>query len=95
MKTDLLKYTLPILEAYPEMNITQLGMVMLYLGSIRHLMGHEDARSTLNDYIHKEALSPDIQKCVDFLECEIFAIRKSKVDVDYWKKGNQGKFRPV
>ena len=83
-----------MLKAYPNMSITQLGMVLLYLGSIRSCMGHEDARSTLRDYIHKDELSTDIAQCVDFIECEILALRKSKVDIDYWKKGNSGEFRP-
>lgn len=92
-KINPLEYALPMLKAYPEMNITQLGMVVLYLGTIRACMGHEDARSTLRDYIHKEGLPADIVKCVDFLECEILAMRKSKVDIDFWKKGTSGEFR--
>ena len=90
-----LKYATPMLEAYPNMSITQLGMVVLMLGSIRSSMGHEDARSTLMDYIHKELLSPEVMQCVDFIECEVMAMRKSKVDIDYWKKGNKGEFRPA
>ena len=89
-----IEYLLPMLKAYPDLNITQIGVVLLYLGAIRSAMGHEDARSTLRDYIHKEALPEDIVKCLDFLECEILAMRKSKVDVDYWKRGNKGEFRP-
>ena len=95
MKTDPLQYTLPILKAYPGMSVTQLGMIMLYLGSIRACMGHENAVSTLRDYIHKDQLPADIVQFLDFLECEILALRKSKVDIDYWKIGNKGEFRPV
>lgn len=91
---DSIKYATPILEAYPNMSITQLGMVVLYIGSIRSSMGHEDAKSTIRDYIHKEMLPPDIVQCLDFIECEVLALRKSKVDIDFWKKGNTGQFRP-
>jgi len=91
---DSIKYAEPMLKAYPNMSITQLGMVLLYIGSIRSSMGHEDAKSTIRDYIHKEILSADIVQCLDFIECEVLALRKSKVDIDFWKKGNSGSFRP-
>jgi len=92
--TESLEYITPMLEAYPNMNITQLGMVVLYVASIRSNMGHESAVSTIRDYIHKEGLSPDIALCVDFLERELLCLTKSKVDIDFWKRGNQGSFRP-
>ncbi len=93
-KDTSLEYAAPILEAYPGMNITQLGMVMIYLASIRATLWHESCASTVRDYIHKEELSEEVAKCVDFLEREILCLTKSKVDIDYWKRGNKGGFRP-
>ena len=57
-------------------------------------MGHENARGTINDYIHKDNLSPAVRDCIDFLEREILAIKKSRIDIDYWKRGRKGEFRP-
>ena len=85
----------PMLKAYPNMNITQLGMAVLYVGSIRSAMGHEGAASTVRDYIHKAGLNPDIALCIEFLEREVLCLSKSKVDIDYWKRGNKGEFRAV
>ena len=78
---------------YPSMNITQLGLVVGMLGVIRASMGHEDAESTIRDYIHKEGLSDDVITCLDFLEREVLGLKKSKIDIDYWKIGNTGRFR--
>ena len=41
----------------------------------------------------KDDLSPEVRECIDFLEREILCIRKSKIDIDFWKKGKQGSFR--
>ena len=90
---DSIKYAMPMLESYPNMSVTQLGRVVLYIGSIRSCMGHEDAESTIRDYIHKEILPADIVQCLDFLEREVLALKKSRVDIDYWKVGNKGEFR--
>ena len=56
-------------------------------------MGHEGVRGTIDNYIHKDDLSPAIRECIDFLEREILAIKKSRIDIDYWKRGNKGSFR--
>ena len=90
---EYLHQIVPMLEAYPNMGVTQLGMTVLMLGAIRSNMGHEDAESTLRDYIHKSILSPDVAQCVEFLEREILALKRSRVDIDYWKIGNTGAFR--
>ncbi len=82
-----------ITKFYPDLNITQLGMACLMLGGIRASMGHENAVSTIQDYIHPNHLSPNVRKCLDFIEREVLAIKKSKIDIDYWKRGNKGEFR--
>ena len=82
-----------VLCHYPNLNLEQLGLVMIVLCSLRASMGHEGIRGTISNYIHKDALSPSVRECIDFLERELLAIRKSKIDIDYWKRGNEGKFR--
>lgn len=78
---------------YPEIDLTQLGLVTLYLGLIRATMGHESAIGTIENYIHPEMLSPDVRNCLDYLEREVLGIKRSKIDIDYWKRGNKGEFR--
>ncbi len=78
---------------YPKMNLTQLGMLVATLGVLRASMGHEHAKSTIENYIHPNALMPEVRQCLDFLEREILGIKKSKIDIDYWKIGNRGSFR--
>lgn len=92
-KTVIHKHWDIVSKHYPGMSITQLGMVVLMIGVIRSSMGHEDAVSTIRDYIHKEDLSPEIRQCVDFIEREFISMMKSKIDIDFWKKGNSGEFR--
>ena len=83
-----------VLSHYPNLNLEQLGLVCLLLCSLRATMGHESARGTIYNYIHKDDLSSAVRGCIDFLEREILAIKKSRIDIDYWKRGNQGQFRP-
>ena len=83
-----------VLSHYPNLNLEQLGLVMLMLCSIRASMGHESVKGTIYNYIHKDDLSPAVRECIDFLEREILAIKKSRIDIDYWKRGNEGQFRP-
>lgn len=91
---DILEKHIKIIkEHYPDLNITQLGMVVLMLGVIRASMGHENATSTLTDYIHPKYLNKDIRLCIDYLEREVLAIKRSKIDIDYWKRGKLGSFR--
>ena len=78
---------------YPGMNIAQLGMVVAMLGVIRSSLGHEGAKGTIETYIHKDQLSKEICQCIDFLEREVIGIKKSKIDVDFWKRGREGAFR--
>ena len=78
---------------YPDMKVTQLGMLCLLLGGLRSSMGHEGAKGTVEDYIHPQHLSPDVRQCLDFLEREILCIKKSRIDIDYWKRGKGGAFR--
>ena len=78
---------------YPNINIAQLGMMVLLLGTIRSTMGHESVRGTIENYIHPNGLSPDIREHLDFIEREILGIKRSKIDIDYWKMGNEGGFR--
>ena len=82
-----------VLSHYPNINLEQLGLVMLMLCSIRATLGHESVRGTIEDYLHKRFLSPSIRECLDFLEREILGIKKSRIDIDFWKRGNEGKFR--
>ena len=77
-----------IAKEYPEMNILQLGIVVLLLGSLRSTMGHEHANGTLKSYIHKEYMSKDVVQCIDFIERELLGTRESKLDIDVWKRGN-------
>ena len=78
---------------YPGLDILQLGFVVLHLAHLRHILGHENARSTLRDYVHTEGMSGGVKLCVEFIEREIFALTKSKLDVDFYKMGNQSSFR--
>ena len=78
---------------YPTVNATQLGLVVLMLGALRSTMGHEGAEGTVTNYIHKEILSDDVKECIEFLEREILSVKKSRIDIDYWKRGNVGAFR--
>ena len=80
-------------DHYPGMNITQLGLSVAMLGMIRSSLGHEDAAGTVENYIHSSELSPEVRQCVDFIEREILSLKKSKIDIDYWKFGNKGSFR--
>ena len=82
-----------ISKTYPTIDATQLGMVMILLASLRSTMGHEGIRGTIDNYIHVKQLSDDIRICLDFIERELLAIKKSKLDIDYWKIGNTGDFR--
>lgn len=92
-KTIVAEHYKILAKHYPDMNITQLGLVVAMVGVIRSSMGHEDAGSTIRDYIHTSGLSDDIITCIDFLEREVLAMKKSKIDIDYWKRGNSGGFR--
>ena len=78
---------------YPGMSVTQLGMVVCLLGGLRATMGHEAVKGTIEDYIHPDELSPNIRQCMDFLEREVLGIKKSRIDIDYWKRGRAGEFR--
>ena len=78
---------------YSDMNITQLGMLVVMLGVIRSTMGHEHAKGTIEEYIHPKYLSKDVRQCLDYLEREVLGIKRSKIDIDYWKRGKQGQFR--
>ena len=82
-----------VAEHYPDMNITQLGMVCLMIGVIRASMGHEHGIGTVENYIHPKYLDKDVRKCLDFLEREVLALKRSKIDIDYWKRGKKGSFR--
>ena len=72
---------------YPGINVTQMGLVCLMLGVIRASMGHEHAEGTLQNYIHKDLLSDDVQRCVDFIERELLGYKRSKIDVGLWHRG--------
>ncbi len=70
---------------YPNMSITQLGLVVLLLGSLRATMGHEYVKGTIDNYIHVKHLSPKIRQCLDYIEREVIGIKTSKIDIDTWK----------
>jgi len=89
----ILKHYELVFSHYPNLDLEQLGLVMLILCSLRATMGHEGIRGTIINYIHKDGLSAEVRECIDFLEREILAIRKSKIDIDYTKRGNGGGFR--
>ena len=80
-------------KQYPDMNVTQLGMVCLYIGLIRAALGHEGGKATIDNYIHPEHLSSSVRQCLEYIEREVIALKKSKFDIDYWKRGNKGEFR--
>ena len=82
-----------ISKHYPGMKITQLGMVCVMLGAIRSSMGYEIVAHTVRDYIHPPQLTDDVRQCLDFLERELLSLKRSKIDVDYWKRGKRGAFR--
>ncbi len=92
-KTNVANHYKIIDKYYPNMNIAQLGMVVAMLGVIRASMGHENAIGTIDNYIHPNMLSNDIRQCLDYLEREVLGIKKSRIDMDYWKRGNRGAFR--
>lgn len=93
-KTIIQKHYDMVLSHYPNFNLEQLGLVCLILCSLRATMGHEGARGTIYNYIHKDDLSPAVRECIEFLEREILSLKKSRIDIDYWKRGNKGQFRP-
>ena len=93
MKDIILKHYEMVAKHYPNMDISQLGLTLLMLGSLRASMGHERVSSTIESYIHTAHLEPRVRQCVDFIEREVLAIKKSKLDIDYWKRGNEGSFR--
>ena len=78
-----------VCKHYPDLNITQLGMVCLYLGILRAAMGHEHAKGTVDNYIHPKYLKADVRKCLDYLEREVLGLKRSKMDIDYYKMGNR------
>lgn len=92
-KSVVTKHWEVVAKHYPDMNITQLGMLVVMLGVIRSTMGHENAKGTLEDYIHPKYLDKETRKCLDYLEREVLAIKRSRIDIDYWKRGNKGSFR--
>ena len=92
-KTIINKHYELIDKHYPNMNIAQLGMVVVMLGVIRASMGHENAIGTIDNYIHPNMLSKEVRQCIDYIEREVLGLKKSKIDIDYWKRGNQGAFR--
>ncbi len=92
-KSIIIKHYEIISKHYPNMDLTQLGMLVATLGALRATMGHEHAKGTIENYIHPSLLSPEVRQCVDFLEREILGIKKSKIDIDFWKRGNKGRFR--
>ena len=95
MDNDILKKHIAIIaKHYPKLNLMQLGMMVMMLGVLRATMGHEHAKGTVKEYIHKEIMSDDVKMCVDFMEREILGIKKSKIDIDFWKFGKAGRFRP-
>ena len=73
---------------YPNMSITQLGLVVLLLGSLRAVMGHEYAKGTVDNYIHAKHLNPKIRQCLDYIEREVMGLKSSRIDIDVWKHGN-------
>ena len=92
-KTVLQKNASVIDKHYPNMNILQLGLLVSQLGILRAWMGHEGARGTIENYIHPKYLSDNVRQCLDFLEREVLALKKSKLDIDFWKRGKEGSFR--
>ena len=93
MEEIVLKHYEVIAKHYPNLNISQLGLTLLMLGAIRASMGHERVTGTIESYIHTTHLEPKVRQCVDFIEREILNIKKSKIDIDYWKRGNKGSFK--
>ena len=93
MTEVVLKHYEVIAKYYPNLDISQLGLTLLMLGAIRSSMGHERVAGTIESYIHTTHLEPKIRQCVDFIEREILAIKKSKIDIDYWKRGDSGSFK--
>ena len=92
-KSILDKHLGVVAGAYPNLNINQLGMLVIMLGVIRSSMGHENAIGTIENYIHPNELSKEVRLCLDYLEREVLGIKRSKIDIDYWKTGNRGEFR--
>ena len=66
-KTVISKHVEIVDKHYLGMNILQLSMIVTLLGVLRTSMGHENARGTVNNYIHYDNLSDDIKQCLDFL----------------------------
>ena len=92
-KSVLSKHLDIIHKHYPKLNITQLGLTVAMLGVIRSTMGHENARATIENYIHPKQLSSGVRICLDYLEREVLSIKKSKIDIDYWKMAGKGEYR--
>ena len=93
MNDTILKHYEVMAKYYPNLDISQLGLTLLMLGAIRASMGHERVAGTIENYIHTTHLEPKVRQCVDFIEREVLAIKKSKIDIDYWKRGDSGSFK--
>ena len=92
-KSVVVKHYGTVARYYPGMDITQLGLTALMVGVIRASMGHEASKGTVSEYIHPKHLSKEVRQCLDYLEREVLGLKRSRIDVDYWKRGNAGSFR--
>ena len=85
----LVKHFEVVSKHYSNLDITQLGLVVLMLGALRSSMGHEHAQGTLKSYINQQGLSEGVSKCADYIQREVFGTHKSKIDIDLWKTGKK------
>lgn len=82
---------------YPTLNITRLGMVVMLLGGLRVILGHNKARDTFRDYTHLLKIpgtDDELKMIIDFLEREIFSLTKSRMDIDVYKSCGKGTILP-
>jgi hypothetical protein len=82
---------------YPGLNVLQLGVLTLLLGALRATYGHDNAGFTLRDYSHGimvPSTSAEVKLCLEFLEREIFAFTKSRIDIDVYHTGKNARIKP-
>ena len=94
MDIDIIAKHIELIEKhYPGINIVQIGIITLLLGSLRATMGHEYSKATLDNYIHVKHMKPNIRKCLDFIEREVLGIKSSRIDIDRYKMGNKSRYK--
>ena len=78
MDLDVIGKHIELIEKhYPGINIVQMGIVALLLGSLRATMGHEYSTGALDNYIHVKHLKPKIKQC--YYNSQMLALQNPRI----------------